>query len=136
MQSACIYRYPRESGGIEVVVQFQTYVSLQIDIASAWYPIEITMSRIPAHGVPSETKPRGANRSTKVAGKLKVLPEQPEPPGLHRESSKEREESVGTVGDSDDGDVDEAEDEEQEDVEVRVFCLFLIVILLRMRLGL
>jgi len=76
------------------------------------------MSKIPAHGVASETKTRGANRSTKVAGKLKVLPEQPELPGLHRESSKEREESVGTTGDSDDGDVDEAEDEDQEDVEV------------------
>jgi len=78
------------------------------------------MSRIQTHGVPPETKIRGANRSTKVAGKLKVLPEQPELPGLHRESSKEREESVGTTGDSDDGDVDEYEDEEQEDVEVRV----------------
>jgi hypothetical protein len=81
------------------------------------------MSRVQAHGIPSETKTRGANRSTKVAGKLKVLPEQPEHPGLHRESSKEREESVGTTGDSDDGDVDEAEDEEQEDVEVGVLCI-------------
>ena len=80
------------------------------------------MSKVPAHGIPSETKSRGANRSTKVAGKLKVLPEQPE---LHRESSKEREESVGTTGDSDDGDVDEAEDEDQEDVEVRELCLYL-----------
>jgi hypothetical protein len=93
------------------------------------------MSRVQAHGVPSETKVRGANRSTKIAGKLKVLPEQPELPGLHGESSKEREESVGTTGDSDDGDVDEAEDEEQEDVEVK-YRLIHIANLLSMRLGL
>ena len=91
------------------------------------------MSRIPAHGVPSETKTRGANRSTKVAGKLKVLPEQPELPG---ESSREREESVGTTGDSDDGDVDEAEDEDPEDVEVRELYLSLIVLPLIICLGL
>ncbi|KAF8218513.1 DUF155-domain-containing protein [Tricholoma matsutake] len=77
------------------------------------------MSRIQAHGVPSETKTRGANRSTKVAGKLKVLPEQPELPGLQKER-----EGSGTTGDSDDGDVDEAEDEEQEDVEVRTLSVY------------
>ncbi|KAG6848629.1 hypothetical protein H0H93_015367 [Arthromyces matolae] len=64
-----------------------------------------------------ETKARGANRTTKAAGKLKVLPEQPELPSLRGESSKEREDSVGTGGDSDEGDVDESS-EEQEDIEV------------------
>jgi uncharacterized Rmd1/YagE family protein len=65
---------------------------------------------------------RGANRSTKVAGKLKVLPEQPEPitaktvdlPG----PPKDQDENVGTTttGDSDEGDVED--DDEPEDVEV------------------
>ncbi|KAG6831154.1 hypothetical protein H0H87_006084 [Tephrocybe sp. NHM501043] len=64
-----------------------------------------------------EPKIRGANRSTKATGKLKVLPEQPELLSLRGESPKEREESVGTGGDSDDGDVDE-NSEEQEDIEV------------------
>ncbi|KAF5383305.1 hypothetical protein D9615_005001 [Tricholomella constricta] len=71
------------------------------------------MSR--AHGNPPEPKARGANRSTKAAGKLKVLPEQPEISSLRGESPKEREESTG--GDSDEGDVSESEDE-PEDVEV------------------
>ncbi|KAG6865441.1 hypothetical protein C0991_002517 [Blastosporella zonata] len=64
-----------------------------------------------------EPKIRGANRSTKATGKLKVLPEQPDIPSLRGESPKDREESVGTGGDSDDGDVDE-NSEEQEDIEV------------------
>ncbi|KAG6861290.1 hypothetical protein C0995_001844 [Termitomyces sp. Mi166 len=58
-----------------------------------------------------EPKIRGANRSTKAAGKLKVLPEQPDLPS---EFPKDREESGG---DSDDGDVEE-NSEEQEDIEV------------------
>lgn len=63
----------------------------------------------------------GAKRSTKVAGKLKVLPEQLEQPAEHV--------SVPTVGkagssSSDDGDVDEEDEEEENseepyDVEVR-----------------
>ncbi|KAG6916420.1 hypothetical protein DXG01_006824 [Tephrocybe rancida] len=65
-----------------------------------------------------EPKIRGANRSTKATGKLKVLPEQPEPPSLRGDSPKEREENAGTGGDSDDGDVDENSEEEQEDIEV------------------
>ncbi|KAF9459757.1 hypothetical protein BDZ94DRAFT_993662 [Collybia nuda] len=68
-------------------------------------------------GFLSEHKARGANRSTKIAGKLKVLPEQPDPPTLSPGSSKEREDSVGTTGDSDEGDIDE-NDEEVEEVEV------------------
>jgi hypothetical protein len=74
-----------------------------------------------------ETKPRGANRSTKVAGKLKVLPEQPEHlPVISTKSTgevsriKDHPESPGTAGDSDDGDIDENE-ESQEDIEVQVF---------------
>ncbi|KAH7915051.1 hypothetical protein BJ138DRAFT_1142512 [Hygrophoropsis aurantiaca] len=69
---------------------------------------------------PSEPKARGANRSTKVAGKLKVLPDQPAPhPVL--EPPNEADESLGTTGDTDEGD-DEEEDEEEEaeDVEVRL----------------
>ena len=64
---------------------------------------------------------RGANRSTKVAGKLKVLPEQPEHlPILGAKPLKERVESGGTTGDSDEGDIEENDDESQEyDVEVR-----------------
>lgn len=73
-------------------------------------------------GFLSEHKARGANRSTKVAGKLKVLPEQPDPP-LGRNPSKERDESAGTTGDSEEGDIDE-NDDEVEDVEVCIlsFC--------------
>ncbi|KAG5643068.1 hypothetical protein DXG03_001596 [Asterophora parasitica] len=72
------------------------------------------MSRVPPS--PPELKARGANRSTKAAGKLKVLPEQPDIPSLGGESPREREESAG-AGDSDVGDVSENETE-QEDVEV------------------
>ncbi|KII91211.1 hypothetical protein PLICRDRAFT_173101 [Plicaturopsis crispa FD-325 SS-3] len=83
-------------------------------------------------GTPAESKHRGANRSTKVAGKLKVLPEQPEPAELVQSSGagksgprvvelqgppKDNYESVGTTGDSDDADADD-DDEELEDVEV------------------
>ncbi|PPQ87682.1 hypothetical protein CVT25_011449 [Psilocybe cyanescens] len=70
-----------------------------------------------------DVKPRGANRSTKVAGKLKVLPEQPEdlpvlgskPP---YKPPRDHVESAGTTGDSDDGDVEENEDSQEYDVEV------------------
>ncbi|KAJ7096739.1 hypothetical protein B0H15DRAFT_826292 [Mycena belliarum] len=58
----------------------------------------------------SEPKSRGANRSTKAAGKLKVLPEQPDldqnVPGDTEEST-----SVGTTGESDDADLDDDEPE-------------------------
>ena len=84
--------------------------------------------------IPSdETKHRGANRSTKVAGKLKVLPEQPEPEpvSVKREMlvppriKKDREDGSASTAESDD---DEGDDEEEtEDVEVCrdfVFCIF------------
>lgn len=72
----------------------------------------------------SEHKARGANRSTKVAGKLKVLPEQPEPildisPRERRTGPPKPYEEVNS-GDSEDGD-DENGDEEPEDIEVRLF---------------
>jgi len=73
-----------------------------------------------------ETKPRGANRSTKVAGKLKVLPEQPEDlpvigtkTGLPKPpTAKDYTESGANTGESEDGDVEESEQSEEEDVEV------------------
>lgn len=84
----------------------------------------------PPPGQPNrtETKTRGANRSTKVAGKLKVLPEQPEdllvlpkPPQAHEPPSVEHAESSVNTGDSEDGDVEEnEEDVSEEDVEVRI----------------
>ncbi|KAJ7136004.1 hypothetical protein C8R44DRAFT_769452 [Mycena epipterygia] len=66
----------------------------------------------------SEPKSRGANRSTKAAGKLKVLPEQPDLLEVNRKPewgapgpSNDPEESVGTTGDSDDADPDDDEPE-------------------------
>ncbi len=74
---------------------------------------------------PADTKPRGANRSTKVAGKLKVLPEQPEDLQIGGKSPahifkppKDHTESAGNTGDSDDGDVEENDDSQEYDVEV------------------
>lgn len=68
-------------------------------------------------------KPRGANRSTKLGGKLKVLPEQPvleDEPSNAQVSQKGYAESSGTNRDSDEGDGGESEEESQEDdVEVR-----------------
>ncbi|TFK71887.1 DUF155-domain-containing protein [Pluteus cervinus] len=68
-----------------------------------------------------EHKARGANRSTKVAGKLKVLPEQPEPelvlPKRERHAGPPQGHEEINSGDSDDGD-DENDEEETEEVEV------------------
>ncbi|KAJ4466948.1 hypothetical protein C8J55DRAFT_526821 [Lentinula edodes] len=76
----------------------------------------------------SEPKVRGANRSTKVAGKLKVLPEQPEPASVDvsrgkridgAETLDEGTYTTGTTGDSDEGDIDDdSATDEVEDVEV------------------
>ncbi|KAH9835276.1 DUF155-domain-containing protein [Rhodofomes roseus] len=77
--------------------------------------------KIVAQVVP-EAKARGANRSTKVAGKLKVLPEQPEPvlpakkvevpaPPKDAAVAEESEEEAESDEDGDD-------EEEPEDVEV------------------
>ena len=79
------------------------------------------------HTTVLDSKPRGANRSTKVAGKLKVLPEQPEnlsilgAKTLTTKPTKDYE-SVGTTGDSEDGDIEESE-ESQGDVEVCRYIL-------------
>jgi len=75
---------------------------------------------------PADVKPRGANRSTKVAGKLKVLPEQPEslpvlntkPPAIHDKPPRDHAGSPGTTGDSDEGDVEENDESQEEDAEV------------------
>ena len=84
-----------------------------------------------SHPQPSqlEHKIRGANRSTKAGGKLKVLPEQPELPTLRGETPKEHEGGVSTGGDSDDGDIDESNGE-QDEVEARkmlYLCLRLVI---------
>lgn len=86
---------------------------------------EQSTSKAQSRAAPTELKHRGANRSTKVAGKLKILPEQPDLPPLVVNKNaqlkgppRDHEESVGTTGDSDEGD-DENDDDEQEDVEVR-----------------
>lgn len=82
----------------------------------------------------TENKPRGANRSTKVAGKLKVLPDQPDVPSKAlNEVPKpptttvtEDNAQAPTITDSDEEEVDEEdepeelEEEEEEDAEVRV----------------
>jgi hypothetical protein len=75
----------------------------------------------------AEPKPRGANRSTKVAGKLKVLPEQPEPiipkdnlrvePTVPPPPRRDEGEGSATAGDSEEEDGDDEND--TEDVEVR-----------------
>jgi hypothetical protein len=69
-----------------------------------------------------EPKTRGANRSTKVAGKLKVLPDQPTSSTQGKLlPHPDAEESLGTTGDTDDGDdEDESDEDEDEDVEVRL----------------
>ena len=81
--------------------------------------------------VQTEPKARGANRSTKVAGKLKVLPEQPEPiipkdqlrqePAASAPPRRDEGEGSATAGDSEDEDGDDEID--TEDVEVRVTLL-------------
>jgi len=72
-------------------------------------------------GIKSDVKPRGANRSTKVAGKLKVLPEQPDTlpvledkvPIRRDRPTRDQAGSSGTAGDSDEGDVEESEEEDE-----------------------
>lgn len=72
---------------------------------------------------PGESKPRGANRSTKVAGKLKVLPDQPEPPVPLDKTEpppppkRTEGEGSGTAEDSEDEGDDEAEADDTEEIE-------------------
>jgi hypothetical protein len=70
---------------------------------------------------PDDTKPR---RSTKVSGKLKVLPEQPEPGPVPTKRAllapAQGGEGSNATGDSDDDDGDGGPDEDEtEDVDVR-----------------
>ncbi|KAI5121802.1 hypothetical protein M0805_009794 [Coniferiporia weirii] len=82
----------------------------------------------PRQPTPAESKPRGANRSTKVAGKLQVLPDQqdvppqtkvltelpkPPPPAAVGEPT-----SASTVDSDEEEADDEEEDIEEEDAEV------------------
>lgn len=75
----------------------------------------------PQRVVPDDTKPR---RSTKVSGKLKVLPEQPEPAPVPTKRAllapPPGGEGSNATGDSDDDDGDGGPDEDEtEDVDVR-----------------
>lgn len=75
-----------------------------------------------------DTKHRRANRSTKVSGKLKVLPEQPEPGPVPTKRAllapAQGGEGSGATGDSDDDDGDGGPDEDEtEDLDVRSFSL-------------
>ncbi|GBE87409.1 Sporulation protein [Sparassis crispa] len=83
-------------------------------------------SNQPHRGSPAlaaETKPRGANRSTKVAGKLKVLPDQVEPALQDKQAEaqappKDKEEGEAPGSPESDEDEGDDEDEPEEDVEV------------------
>lgn len=75
----------------------------------------------------TETKARGANRSTKVAGKLKVLPDQPDVPTQPKvlseppkpvEQKEEQKEGTSPESDEDGEDEDEVEEQEEQEVEV------------------
>ena len=82
-------------------------------------------SKARSTGDAAEPKPRGPNRTTKTAGKLKVLPEQPEPPTGPRSPRVARDftapQSRTESSESEEGD-DEAEDEPEADAEV---CIIL-----------
>ena len=70
-----------------------------------------------------EPKIRGANRSTKTAGKLKVLPDQPASPGPATRPVPELDESPNVTGDTDEGDdeeEEEADEDDEDDVEGRL----------------
>lgn len=69
-----------------------------------------------------EAKARGANRSTKVAGKLKVLPDQPEPVLPAKKVNLPAPPKTETVAEGSEEEADSDEDgddeEEPEDAEV------------------
>jgi len=80
---------------------------------------------------------RSANRSSKVAGKLKVLPEEPQliattvpADGDVLQLGPSHQRSLRTTGDSDDGDIDEDEDEDEDkdDAEVDVSVALILSI--------
>ena len=72
----------------------------------------------------AEPKPRGPNRTTKTAGKLKVLPEQPEPSSGPKSPRATRDftapQSRTESSESEEEGDDEAEDEPEADAEVRI----------------
>lgn len=84
-----------------------------------------THQRVPSTSSSIEPKARGANRSTKVAGKLKVLPDQPEPivpvdkiePPPPPKSGEGAGSATAEDSDDDEGD-DEAEAEDTEEADV------------------
>ncbi|KAH7882362.1 DUF155-domain-containing protein, partial [Phlebopus sp. FC_14] len=82
-------------------------------------------SNTPSNSPVVEPKARGANRSTKVAGKLKVLPDQPTTPAtkakllVEPQQPVEVDESTGATDEGDDEE-EEEEDEDDEHVEVRL----------------
>ena len=87
---------------------------------------------------PDDSKPR---RSTKVSGKLKVLPEQPEPAPVPTKRAllapAQGGEGSNATGDSDDDDGDGGPDEDEtEDVDVRFFLILLLWLMLLGRLDL
>jgi hypothetical protein len=79
--------------------------------------------------VQDDTKPR---RSTKLSGKLKVLPEQPEPAPVPTKRAllapAQGGEGSNATGDSDDDDGDGGPDEDEtEDVDVGFFSLLVLL---------
>lgn len=75
----------------------------------------------------TETKARGANRSTKIAGKLKVLPDQPDIPTQSKVlieppkpaiPKEERKDEPSPESDDEGEDEDELEELEEQEVEV------------------
>lgn len=94
-------------------------------------PAAMSEPRISRPPVQAEPKARGANRSTKVAGKLKVLPEQPdnlpsfrsEGVALRTKPIKDHLDNVEATGDSDEADIDEDDDEQEDEIEVNSILL-------------
>lgn len=84
--------------------------------------------RLSRPSVQAEPKARGANRSTKVAGKLKVLPEQPDnlpsfrSEGVTLRTEPSKVDSVEATGDSDEADIDE-DSEPEDEIEVSIILL-------------
>lgn len=84
--------------------------------------------RLSRPSVQAEPKARGANRSTKVAGKLKVLPEQPDnlpsfrSEGVTLRTEPSKVDSVEATGDSDEADIDE-DSEPEDEIEVNIILL-------------
>ena len=90
-----------------------------------------TVGKAPPPPAQADQKTRGANRSTKVAGKLKVLPDQPDVPTQSQilsEPPKPAQPTADTApksgSDDEDGEDDDTEEqeEEQEEQDAEVCC--------------